>query len=115
MNVSHLYSAILSSKKIEPPFRLFNAKRLYEKVISESHRKPVIFLDDAQDITDKALLEIKNLVSFDADSTNRLCVIISGQTEIAGKMKFPFFSLSCRESGLSFKPKVWDLKRHAGI
>ena len=110
MNVSHLYSAILSSKKIEPPFRLFNAKKLYEKVISESRKKPVVILDDAQDLTDKALLEIKNLVSFDADSTNRLCVIISGQMEIAEKMKFSMFASVMQRIRLKFQAEGMGLE-----
>lgn len=110
MNVSHLYSAILSSKKVEPPFRLFNAKKLYEKVISESRQKPVIILDDAQELTDNALLEIKNLVSFDADSTNRLCVIISGQIEISEKMKFSLFSPVMQRIRLKFQARGMSIE-----
>jgi type II secretory pathway predicted ATPase ExeA len=92
MKVSHLYNAILSGIKVEPPFRLFAAKRLYEKVITEFKKKPVIIMDDAQDLSDVALLELRNLVSFDVDSRNRLCVILSGQSEIAEKLKFSLFA-----------------------
>ncbi len=110
MNAACLYSAILTGKKIEPPYRLFNAKRLYEKVVSESRAKPVVILDDAQDLADDALLEIKNLVSFNADSTNRLCVIISGQMEIAEKMRFSLFAPVMQRIRLKFQVKGMGLE-----
>lgn len=92
MKISHLYNAILDGMKVDPPFRLHAAKRLYEKVISDFRKKPVIILDDVQDLTDDAILELKNLVSFDVDSKNRLCIILSGQSEIADKLNFSLFA-----------------------
>ena len=92
MNAAHLYNAILTGLKIEPPFQLQAAKMLYEKVIPEFRKKPVIILDDVQDLSDGAMLEIKNLVSFEADSKNRICVIMAGQSEIAEKLKFSLFT-----------------------
>ena len=122
MNVSHLYNAILSGIKVEPPFRLFAAKRLYEKVIPEFKKKPVIILDDAQDLNDDALLELRNLVNFDVDSKNRLCFILSGQSEIAEKLKFTSFSpvmqrirLQYQAHGMSLEETCQYIDHHLKI
>ena len=110
INIPHLYKSILCGMKIEPPSRLYYVKRLYEKTIPEFRKKPVIILDDAQDLTDEALLEIKNLVSFDADSSNRLCVIISGQMELVDKLNFSFFSPLMQRIRLQFHAGSMDLE-----
>ncbi len=122
MNISHLYSAILSGIKVEPPYRLFEAKRLYEKVIPEFKKKPVIILDDAQDLNDDALLEIRNVVSFDVDSKNRICVVLSGQTEIADKLKYSLFSpvmqrirLQYQACGMSLEETCQYIDHHLRI
>ncbi len=109
MNIFNLYSAILSSIKVEPPFHLFTAKKLYEKVISESRKKPIIILDDVQELTDDALLEMKNLVSFDVDSRHKLCIIISGQTEIAERLKFSLFASVMQRIRLKYHVKTMSL------
>jgi len=110
MNVSHLYNAILSGIKVEPPFRLYAVKRLYEKVIPEFKKKPVIILDDAQDLTDKALLELKNLVNFDVDSKNKICIILSGQPEIADKLKFSLFASVMQRIRLQYQTHNMSLE-----
>lgn len=122
MKVSHLYNAILDGIKVEPPFRLYAAKRLYEKIIPEFKKKPVIILDDAQDLADDALLELRNLVSFDVDSKNRLCVILSGQSEIAEKLQFSLFSpviqrirLQYQAHGMSLEETCQYIDHHLKI
>ncbi len=110
MNIPHLYKSILCGMKVEPPSRLYGVKKLYEKIIPESRKKPVIILDDAQDLTDDALLEIKNLVSFDADSRNRLCVIVSGQMEIADKLKFSLFTPLMQRIRLQYQANSMGLE-----
>ncbi len=110
MNIPHLYKSILCGMKVEPPSRLYAVKRLYEKIIPESRKKPIIILDDAQDLADDALLEIKNLVSFDADSRNRLCVIISGQMELVDKLKFSFFTPLMQRVRLQYQAESMDLE-----
>jgi len=110
MNTFNLYNAILSSIKVEPPFHLFTSKRLYEKNISESRRKPIIILDDVQDLTNDALMEIKNLVSFDADSRHRICIIISGQMDIAERLKFSLFASVMQRIRLKYHVKGMSLE-----
>jgi len=110
MKTSHLYNSILVAVKIEPPFRIYAAKRAYEKIISEFRKKPVIILDDAQELTDDALLELKNLVSFDVDSKNRLCIILSGQPEIAEKLKFSLFAPVMQRIRLQYQANSMTLE-----
>ena len=92
MKTTQLYKAILTGLKVEPPFRLSDAKMLYEKVITEYKKKFILVLDDTQDLAEDALLEIRNLVSFDVDSTNKICIIIAGQPEIFEKLKYSLFA-----------------------
>ncbi|MBU1456997.1 MAG: AAA family ATPase [Proteobacteria bacterium] len=110
MKTSHLYSAILDGMKVNPPYRLHDAKRLYEKVIFEFRKKPVIILDDAQELNDDAILELKNLVSFDVDSKNRLCVILSGQSEIANKLNFSLFAPLMQRIRLIYQAQSMNLE-----
>lgn len=110
MNVALLYNSILAGIKVEPPFHLSQAKRLFEKVIPEFRKKPVIILDDAQDLHDKALLEVRNLISFDVDSKNRLCVILSGQPEIMEKLRFSLFAPVMQRIRLSYQAHPMSLE-----
>jgi hypothetical protein len=52
--------------KIEPPHSLGKAKPAFFSAVEESPRKPVVVLDDAQDITEEALISIKALTNFDS-------------------------------------------------
>jgi type II secretory pathway predicted ATPase ExeA len=110
MKTTALYKAILTGLKIEPPFRLSDAKILYEKVITEHKKKLILILDDAQDLADDALLEIRNLVSFDVDSTNRICIIIAGQPEIFEKLKYSLFAPVMQRIRLKYQASGMSLK-----
>jgi type II secretory pathway predicted ATPase ExeA len=89
---SEFYKRVLSGLMIDPPFSPVKAKAVYFKSISDMSKKPVIVVDDAQDMRDSALLSIKDMVNFDADSKSRITFILSGQPELRLKLSFSMFS-----------------------
>ena len=122
MNGAHLYKAVLAAMKIESPFRFHASRMLYEKVIPDFRKKPIIILDDAQDLGDDALLEIKNLVNFEADSKNRVCVILAGQLEIMEKLRFSLYTpllqrirLQYQAGGMSLEETCKYIRHHLTI
>ena len=77
-----LVKSLLRGMKIEPPHSLGKAKPAFFQAVEESSRKPVVVLDDAQDMAEEALLSIKALTNFDSDSTNRITFTLTGQPEL---------------------------------
>ncbi len=82
-----LYKAVLAGVNTTPPHFPGKAKRLFYQVIPELTRKPIVVLDDAQDMQEAALRSIKSMVNFDYDSTNKITFILAGQPELKAKLK----------------------------
>ena len=91
MTQPELYKFILQEMKIEAPRSLIKVKTLYFKTVMEATKKPVIIIDDAQDMTDDALLAIKAMVNFDQDSASRICFVLVGQPELRQTISFSHF------------------------
>lgn len=82
-----LYKAVLAGVNTTPPHFPAKAKRLFYQMIPELTRKPIVVLDDAQDMQDSALRSIKSMANFDFDSTNKITFILAGQPELKAKLK----------------------------
>ena len=54
LSSGELYKSILSGLCIEPPYTKTQAKFLYFKKIPESNKKPIVIIDDAQEMMDSA-------------------------------------------------------------
>ena len=55
LSASDLVKSILLSLLVEPPDNYAKARALYFKSVAEHPRKPVVAIDDAQDMTESAL------------------------------------------------------------
>lgn len=88
---AELLKALLRGMKIEPPHSLTKAKPAFFTAVEESSRKPVVALDDAQDVAEAALLSIKALTNFDSDSQNRITFILTGQPELRTLLGYSHF------------------------
>jgi len=88
---SEFYKRLLQSLLIEPPFSPVKAKATYFKAIFDMSGKPVVVVDDAQDMRDSAIISIKDMVNFDSDSTSRITFVLSGQPELREKISFSAF------------------------
>lgn len=87
LSIAQLYKTILFGLNITPPYSSGAAKMQYFRKIPNLAKKPVIVIDDAQDLPDSSLAEIKSLVNFDLDSQNCITIILTGQSEITRRIK----------------------------
>jgi len=90
-NPAELFKLILDGMKIDPPYSITRAKPVFYQAVAEAKRKPVIVIDDAQDTAAEALLMLKAMTNFDADSATRITFILAGQPELATTLQFAHF------------------------
>jgi type II secretory pathway predicted ATPase ExeA len=83
-----LYKNILSCLDHEPPYLSGAAKRLFYTVVPELSKQPVVFIDDAQEMHDSALLALKSMANFGSDSQHKITFVLCGQPEIRATLKF---------------------------
>ena len=93
---SELYKLVLRGMNVEPPHSFLKAKSRYFASVIEVTRKPIVVLDDAQDAHPEALLALKAMTNFEADSQSRLSFILVGQPEIVSMLSLSHFE-SVRE------------------
>ena len=62
LSAAGLVKAVLEELKIDPPFFSGRASQLFFKIIPELNKKPVVIIDDAQDLAPTALTAIKSMV-----------------------------------------------------
>ena len=91
LSEAELYKTILSGLDHKPPYSSGASKRLFYKLIPELSKKPVIFVDDAQEVKESALLALKSMVNFGSDSENRITFILCGQPELKSTLKYSQF------------------------
>lgn len=91
MSDKELYKATLEALKIDPPYFTRELKIFFYKAIPELSKKPVVVIDDAQDLKDSALNVIKSMTNFECDSKNLITFILTGQTELMQRLKYSNF------------------------
>lgn len=114
MNQAELYKFILQEMKIEAPRSLMKVKTLYFKTVIESTKKPVVIIDDAQDMSDEALLSIKAMVNFNQDSASKICFVVVGQPELRQTISFSHFDSLRQRIKLSVHLKGMGLEETCG-
>ena len=88
LSPSDLVKSVLLSLLVEPPYNYAKARALYFKSVSEHTHKPVVIIDDAQDMKESALLSVKNLVHFNSDSKSKITFILCGQPELKETLRY---------------------------
>ena len=97
LSAAALVKAILEGLKIDPPFFSSQASQLFFKTIPELHKKPVVIIDDAQDLAATALTTIKAMVNFQFDSRTAITFVLAGQPELRELLKYaPFAAIRQR-------------------
>ena len=85
--IGEIAKLILAGLHVQPPSHASKALRLLDQTVNELSRdkgiKPVIVIDEAQELPLTTLQTLKNLVNFDMDSVSRLCLVLCGQKELA--------------------------------
>jgi len=122
LNAATLYKYILSGLNVTPPYSSSAARMLYFRKVPELGKRPFIVIDDAQDLPDATLTEIKSLVNFDLDSSNSITVVLAGQPEITRRIKMEHLRalrqrirLSVRMAPMSCEESVGYIDHHTRI
>jgi type II secretory pathway predicted ATPase ExeA len=88
--IAEVAKLILAGLHVQPPSHASKVLRLLEQTVLELSRdkgiKPVIVIDEAQELPLTTLQTLKNLVNFDMDSVSRLCLILCGQQELTSTL-----------------------------
>jgi type II secretory pathway predicted ATPase ExeA len=105
-----LFKAILAGLDREPPRFSQTAKRLYFSVVPELTRKPLVILDDAQDLKESALMSLKAMANFGCDSQSKIAFILSGQPELRARLRLSQFLPLLQRIRLSFHMKPMSLE-----
>jgi len=92
MSLAELYKHILLELKVVPPRSLVKTKSLFYTTVGELTKKPVVIIDDAQDIGEDALLAVRSMVNFDQDSQNRITFVLAGQPELKATIGYSQFT-----------------------
>lgn len=88
LSASDLVKSVLLSLLVEPPYNYAKARALYFKSVAEHSHKPVVIIDDAQDMKESALLSVKNLVNFNSDSKSKITFVLCGQPELKETLRY---------------------------
>jgi type II secretory pathway predicted ATPase ExeA len=89
---TEFYKRVLHALLIDPPFSPIKAKSVYFKSVSDMSKKPIVVVDDAQDLRDSAVLSVKDMVNFESDSKSSITFILSGQPELKRLMSYSVFT-----------------------
>ena len=92
LSAAGLVKAVLAGLKIDPPFFSGQASQLFFKTIPELNRKPVVIIDDAQDLAGAALTAVKGMVNFHFDSRTAITFVLAGQPELRELLKYAPFA-----------------------
>ena len=92
LSASGLVKAVLEGLKIDPPFFSGQASQLFFKTVPELNKKPVVIIDDAQDLAPTALTAIKSMVDFHFDSRTAITFVLAGQPELRELLKYTAFA-----------------------
>lgn len=87
LSAGDLYKAVLHGLNVEVPHFASSARERFFKCIQELTKKPIVILDDAQELKDSAFLSLKSMVNFDCDSKNRITFVLAGQPELVLRIK----------------------------
>ncbi len=90
-SAAELYKLVLRGMKIDPPHSIGKAKPAFFAAAADATRKPVVILDDAQDASVSALLELKAMTNFESDSCTRITFILAGQPELIATLGYSHF------------------------
>jgi type II secretory pathway predicted ATPase ExeA len=89
--IGDIAKLLLSGLSGAAPFHGYAAlkavKQHITKIFTEKNQKPILIIDEAQELPVPTLSSIKNLVNFSMDSRSMLLVVLCGQYELIGKIK----------------------------
>jgi general secretion pathway protein A len=109
-----LFKSILAGLDREPPRYTQTAKRLYYSLIPELTRKPIVLLDDAQEMKEAAMVGLKSMANFNADTQSKITFLLCGQPELKAHLKLSQFLPLNQRIRLFFHMKPMSLTETVG-
>ena len=124
--IGELCKQALRGFKCSVPFHGYVALSRLKQEIEKRHReknsKPVIVLDEVQELPPETLLSLKNLTNYEVDSQPKVLIILSGQSEFLATLGMGRFeSLSrririrCRIEPLTLEETKQYIEHHLSI
>ena len=110
LSEGELYKAILAGLDRQPPRYNQPAKTMFFSVVPELSRKPVVVVDDAQDLHESALMNLKTMSNFGCDPQSKITFILSGQSELRSRLRLTQFLPLLSRIRLSFHMKPMSLE-----
>jgi len=90
LSPAEFYKSLLYQVNIRPGRGICENKRLVAQTMLEIHQKgikPVVVIDEAQELTVSMLSELRFVLNYQADSFSPLMVILSGQPRLAETLR----------------------------
>lgn len=85
------YGEVLRHMGEVPPYSIVKAKAMWERILDSRYEQRdktvVLIIDEAQDLSEKMLLEIRFLINYKMDSIALFPVILVGQPELRRNLK----------------------------
>jgi type II secretory pathway predicted ATPase ExeA len=110
LSQTDLFKTILFELNIQPPHFANDARQSYYARIAELGKKPIVVIDDSQDMKESALLGIRSMVNFECDSRNKITFILAGQPELARTIRMSHFYSLCQRIKLALEMKKMSLE-----
>src|SRR5690554_570809 len=100
------YGELLRHVDEDPPFSVVKARRLWEEVITrrveQGDRTIVVVIDEAHDMTEAMLLELRFVMSHQMDAKSLFPVILAGQPELRKRLRLKKFEAISQRVGMQF-------------
>lgn len=98
--IGEIAKRALAALNVEVPYTGSQALRTLQQVILKMNRqkgiKPVLILDEIQELPVSTLISLKNLINYGMDSEILLFLLLCGQSSIHEKLGYPSLEALCR-------------------
>jgi type II secretory pathway predicted ATPase ExeA len=100
------YAAVLEAVDEVPPFSVARAKRLWEEVLlrrqAQGERSLLVVIDEAHEMSDAMLLELRFVMSHQMDARSLFPVILAGQPELRKKLRLKKYEAIAQRVGMQY-------------
>jgi type II secretory pathway predicted ATPase ExeA len=100
------YGSILSYLGIEAPFSVTKARHIWEEVLQNSiagaDRTLVVVIDEAQELSEAMMMELRFVLSYNMDSCALFPLILVGQPELRKQLRLKKYEATIQRIGLQY-------------
>ena len=105
---------LLSGLNFSTPYQGFSALHRVKSEIKRLHttqnHKPILIIDEAQQLSIETLLSIKNLANYEMDSACMMLIVLCGQFELINKIKNAKLESLRRRIRIQYKLEAMSLE-----